>query len=398
MFATVNGYAYMRGNLNLRWWSVPVLAPLILGAMAVGITKLLLRNVGITYWRDDVLPRYLATIERWKAADPVNASDEQLLDGVRALARVDALYWFAIALAMGTAKSTDVLLDRFLSFAVPGRGLSSARLLRGFGSKVLDAEAELEGIATAIRGSDALRLLVEATPAKRLLDELKRHPNGDSVLEDLNRYFERYGHQIYSLDFAVPTQGEDPLPVLLSLKSLVSSPGRDVRARQAELARERERLAADRARSLGPFRRLLFRRILRAAQRFAPYREESLFYMGAGWPTLRRRAARRAVHVAHVLRHPRTCMVGSVDPPRSRLGHQPHEQLTLLRGTPTPRRALRGGGIAKQSVVLFCSTRWVDQFNRDGVRNIGTPTPRHEPVSRWPWEEIPLRNPFGTCD
>jgi rifampicin phosphotransferase len=252
MFATVNGYAYMRGNLNLRWWSVPVLAPLILGAMAVGITKLLLRNVGITYWRDDVLPRYLATIERWKAADPVNASDEQLLDGVRALARVDALYWFAIALAMGTAKSTDVLLDRFLSFAVPGRGLSSARLLRGFGSKVLDAEAELEGIATAIRGSDALRLLVEATPAKRLLDELKRHPNGDSVLEDLNRYFERYGHQIYSLDFAVPTQGEDPLPVLLSLKSLVSSPGRDVRARQAELARERERLAADRARSLGP--------------------------------------------------------------------------------------------------------------------------------------------------
>ena len=290
LFATVNGYAYMRGNLNLRWWSVPVLVPLILGAMAVGITKLLLRNVGITYWRDDVLPRYLATIERWKAADPVNASDEQLLDGVRALARVDALYWFAIALAMGTAKSTDVLLDRFLSFAVPGRGLSSARLLRGFGSKVLDAEAELEGIATAIRGSDALRLLVEATPAKRLLDELKRHPNGDSVLEDLNRYFERYGHQIYSLDFAVPTQGEDPLPVLLSLKSLVSSPGRDVRARQAELARERERLAADTARSLGPFRRLLFRRILRAAQRFAPYREESLFYMGAGWPTLRRLA------------------------------------------------------------------------------------------------------------
>jgi pyruvate,water dikinase len=35
---------------------------------------------------------------------------------------------------------------------------------------------------------------------------------------------------------------------------------------------------------------LLFRRILRAAQRFAPYREESLFYIGAGWPTLRRLA------------------------------------------------------------------------------------------------------------
>jgi rifampicin phosphotransferase len=290
MFATVNGYAYMRGNINLRWWSVPVLVPLILGAMAVGVTKLVLRNAGITYWRDDVMPRYFATIARCKAVDPAHASDEQLLDGVLALARADALYWFAVALAMGTAKSTDVLLDRFLTFVVPGRGLSSARLLRGFGSKVLDAEAELEGIATDIRGSDVLRILVEATPAQQLLAALERDPSADSVLEGLQRYFERHGHQIYSLDFAVPTQGEDPLPVLLSLRSLVLSPGRDVRARQAELARERERLAADTARSLGAFRRLLFWRILRAAQRFAPYREESLFYMGAGWPTLRRLA------------------------------------------------------------------------------------------------------------
>jgi rifampicin phosphotransferase len=290
MFATVNGYAYMRGNINLRWWSVPVLVPLMLGAMAVGVTKLLLRNAGITYWRDDVMPRYLATIARWKAVDPAHASDEQLLDGVRALARADALYWFAVALAMGTAKSTDVALDRFLAFAVRRGGPSSARLLRGFGSKVLDAEAELEGIAAAIRGSDALRTVVEATPALQLLDALERDPSADSVLEGLQWYFERYGHQIYSLDFAVPTQGEDPMPVLLSLKSLVLSPGRNVRTRQAELAREREQLAAETARSLGPFRRLLFRRILRAAQRFAPYREESLFYIGAGWPTLRRLA------------------------------------------------------------------------------------------------------------
>jgi rifampicin phosphotransferase len=64
MFATVNGYAYMRGNINLRWWSVPVLVPILLGAMAIGVTKLLVRNVGITYWRDDVMPRYLAVIAR----------------------------------------------------------------------------------------------------------------------------------------------------------------------------------------------------------------------------------------------------------------------------------------------------------------------------------------------
>jgi rifampicin phosphotransferase len=289
MFATVNGYAYMRGNINLRWWSVPVLVPLIFGAMVVGVTKLL-RNAGITYWRDDVMPRYLATVERWKAVGPENASDEQILSGVRELARTDALYWFAVALAMGTAKSTDVMLDRFLAFALPGRGLSSGLFLRGFASKALDAEAELEGIAAEIHASDRLRTLVETTPAQRLLEALERNPEGRSVQEALRRYLDRYGHQIYSLDFAVPTLGEDPLPVLLSLKSLVRSPGRDVRARQAEVARERERLVAQTARSLDPIRRTLFRRVLRLAQRFGPYREESLFYLGAAWPTLRRLA------------------------------------------------------------------------------------------------------------
>ena len=90
-----------------------------------------------------------------------------------------------------------------------------------------------------------------------------------------------------------------------------------------------------------------------------PRRPPARRHLAAGTPPPRaglvrgRRAARRAVQVAHVLRHTRTCVVGSVDPPRSRLGHQPHEQLTLFRGKPTHRRALRGGGIVKQSVVPF---------------------------------------------
>ena len=45
----------------------------------------------------------------------------------------------------------------------------------------------------------------------------------------------------------------------------------------------------------------------------------------------------------------------------------------------------------------FCSTRTGDQINPDGVTwNIGTPTPSHEPVSWWPWEESPI--PRGTIN
>ena len=141
----------------------------------------------------------------------------------------------------------------------------------------------------------------------------------------------------------------------------------------------------------------------RGCHRSNPRRPPARRHLAAATPPPRaglvrgRRAARRAVQVAHVLRHTRTCMVGSVDPPRSRLGHQPPEQLTLFRDKPTSRPALRGGRNRQIIGSPFCSTRWVGQFNRDGVaRNIGTPVPSHEAVSWLPWEESPI--PKGTIN
>src|SRR5262249_50716753 len=39
-----------------------------------------------------------------------------------------------------------------------------------------------------------------------------------------------------------------------------------------------------------PIRRCLFKTVLGWARKYAPYREEALFYVGAAWPTLRRLA------------------------------------------------------------------------------------------------------------
>jgi pyruvate,water dikinase len=99
-----------------------------------------------------------------------------------------------------------------------------------------------------------------------------------------------YGHQIYNLDFAAPTLADDPLPIMLSLRAAVAHPERDARSRQAELVRERETLVAGLERSLNPLQRSLFRRLWGWARRFSPLREEALFYVGAGWPVLRRLA------------------------------------------------------------------------------------------------------------
>jgi rifampicin phosphotransferase len=188
------------------------------------------------------------------------------------------------------AKVTEALLGRFVTMAARGRGLTSGMFLRGFPSPTVDAEVELEKLAERVRASDELRALVAATPAPGLPEALRSTQVGEDLLSAFARYLDRYGHQVYNLDFVVPTQADDPPPVLLSLKAMTQRPGRDPRARQQSIVAERDTLVENTARSLDPLRRTLFRVLFGWAQRFGPDREQALFYMGVGWPTLRRLA------------------------------------------------------------------------------------------------------------
>ena len=282
LFTTVNGYAYMRGNINFTWSVVPSL----LRAYVLGIRALF--KVGPGYWRDNALPSYLATIERWKAVETSRASDAELLRGVRELAWADAIYWFAAAVAIGTAKVTDSILNGVVSEMAPRPGLTSSVFLRGFASKALEAEATLEALADTVRRSERLGQIVEATPARQLPQVLRSQLEGHGLADALDAYLDRFGHQIYNLDFAEPTQAEEPVAVLLSLQALVRTPARDIEARRQALARERDDATEAMARALDPPRRRLFRLVVGWAQKFSPYREEALFYVGAAWTTLRR--------------------------------------------------------------------------------------------------------------
>ena len=281
-FTTINGYAYSRANYKLNWSTIPIILRFVFDEFRVLFQK------APAYWREEALPSYLAAIEQWKAADPAGAPDERLLAGVRVLALEDARYWFVCTLLIGAAKETDALLGRFLAVASPGRSLTSGMFLRGFPSPTVDAETELEALAERIRASDELRALVAATPTAGLPEAMGSTREGQDWLTAFSRYLDRYGHQIYNLDFVVSTQADDPLPVLLSLKAMVNQAGHDARTRQRAIVAARDTLVEETARSLDPLRRRLFRVMLGWAQRFGPYREQALFYMGAGWPTLRR--------------------------------------------------------------------------------------------------------------
>jgi pyruvate,water dikinase len=286
LFTTVNGYAYTRANYKpFRWGAIPMFL-----RVTVDEFRVMFRDEGLAYWREQALPAYLTKVERWKAANPASASDERLLAGVRELALADARYWFACVLMLARAKITDALLGRFLKMVARGRGLTSGMFLRGFSSPTVDAGAELEGLAERIQASNELRTVVTATPAADLPEALRSTPVGQDSLTAFSRYLDQYGHQVYNLDFVVPTQADDPLPVLLSLKAMVQQqrPGYDPRSRQQAIVAERDALVEETTRSLDPLRRRLFRLLLGWAQRLGPHREQALFYMGAGWPTLRR--------------------------------------------------------------------------------------------------------------
>jgi phosphohistidine swiveling domain-containing protein len=281
--ASVNGYAYSIASFNFGWR----LIPLALRVYIIVLPKMI-RHL-VPRWRDVSLPGYQAIIADWKNIDLSNTSDGDLLRGVRELAAEDAVYWFAAAVALGLARMSDGALNRFLKSVTGGR-LTSGSFLRGFPSKAAEAQIQLEAIARKIEATDFIREQVKETPAANLIPTLAKHPDGQNILDDFQLYLDAYGHQIYNLDFAAPTLADDPLPVLLSLKTAVEHPERDARTHQAELAQERDDLVARMQHDLNPIQRPIFKKLLGWAQRYSPYREEALFYVGAAWPTLRQLA------------------------------------------------------------------------------------------------------------
>ena len=284
MFVTVNGYAYCRANYRSGWRLVRIM-PLVFGWYAISFRRLV--RSAIPRWRDEGLPAYLHTIEQWKSVDVSAASDQQLLSGIRKLAVADAFYWFSVAIVLAMAKVTDGLLNRFLSSrAVKGK-LSSALFLRGFPSKALEPQQALEDIARKLRTNSALCQRVLDVSATELMSTLENEPGGDVIRDEVEQYFQDYGHQVYTLDFVEPTQTENPLPVLSNLQSIVKFERYNTVARQQQMAREREVLENETLAALGPLRRWLLRKFLGWAQTYGPYREEALFYIGAGWPALR---------------------------------------------------------------------------------------------------------------
>ena len=262
------------------------------------------RADAVTRWQQVDLPSYLSKLEKWRGIVPSSVDDKLLLKGIQSLTMAEARYWHVLRGIIGAAKMSDQALQNFLLKNAEGLGLSSGVFLSGFASKTLDAEVDMREIVSNIRSNEAILKLTLMTPVKRLMPALRSHPEGGGIVAAIDDYLERYGKQVFNLDFVEPSLMEEPLPFLTNLKAMVRHAGFDLGERQEEVARKRrgkwrETVRHFRGRRIdveetSPFggtvsrsALLEFYRLYRTAKINYPYREEAIFYMGEAWSLLR---------------------------------------------------------------------------------------------------------------
>ena len=239
-------------------------------------------------WQDEAMPRLVDTAEKWRKLDISAVTDEQLLAGIREMAIEEGFYWSGnTSHTFGIAKSTDDHLQCFLRENLPDHHFISGQFLTGLESKTMQANTDLFEIAKIVRASAELSHLVIVTPPKFLMQSLRGHPDGAPVLKAIDGYFEKYGHQGYSLDFIEPTQEEDPSALLATLKTMVQDTDYDPKDQERRATGIREQKYAEVSELLDGLTYWQFRYRLWFARKYNHIREETAFYFGYTWRVLR---------------------------------------------------------------------------------------------------------------
>ncbi len=239
-------------------------------------------------WQDEAMPRLVATAEKWRKLDIPAADDEQLLAGIREMAIEEGFYWSGnTSHTFGIAKSTDDHLQCFLRENLPDHHFISGQFLTGLESKTMQANTDLFEIAKIVRASAELSHVVIVTPSKFLMESLREHAEGGPVLQAIDAYFEKYGHQGYSLDFIEPVQEEDPSALLTTLKTMVQDADYDPKDQELRAAAIREQKYGEVSELLEGLAYWQFRYRLWFARKYNHIREETAFYFGYTWRVLR---------------------------------------------------------------------------------------------------------------
>ena len=306
---TLNGYAYRRLGPPPRTGRLPVRnilrlpvsntlrLPKILRSKRIQKVRAWLRIrwrmfrmwfLWVLKWRYISLPRYLREVRRWRALDLESATPEQLRTGIRTMSMADARYWYdgGVWNAFSLTRGTEFQLQNFLQEHSDGK-FASGQFLSGLKSPAFEAHVTLWKIARQIRGVEHLYQAAVLASPSCLLDVLRAHPLGHSVCGQIDAYMEDYGHQIFTLDFAAPSEAENPENIARSLHALTLQENYNPISNQRELRKKRRATVREAGKHFRGKQWWQFRWLLWRARYYYPNREKSMFHLGEAWTVLR---------------------------------------------------------------------------------------------------------------
>jgi phosphohistidine swiveling domain-containing protein len=283
---TINDYAYMGVAYTPRelWW--------IVTRMLLSFPRLV--REGIPLWRDEIRPRYVATVDRWQDRPLETMLTAELWAGIREVNDAAMLHLACLMVATtGASAGAEGLFTRVYEKMIQHDGDPPAvTFLMGYDSTPIQAEKSLYDLAMWSQERDELASYLLGTPTEQLAAQLSagQSPAADwpAFCEHLRAYLQAYGHIIYDLDFAKPLPVDDPTPMLETIKMYLRDQGVNPHERQRAAEEKRLQAAEATLERLGGVRRWAFRKTLGMAQTMAQVRENALSDIGLGYPVLRR--------------------------------------------------------------------------------------------------------------
>jgi phosphohistidine swiveling domain-containing protein len=287
---TINSYAYINGTYTLRewWW--------ILTGMMLSFPRIMRRAIPL--WRDEIRPRYVAAVDRWRDKDLAGLSVGELWGAIQEVNDAAMLHFASLLVATTGASAGSEMLFTYVYEKMIQReeDPAVATFLMGYDSTPIRAEKSLYDLATWVKGQRALAAYLLDTPSSELAGRLQPACQGSdgeqpgewqTFCERLQDHLHAFGHIIYDLDFAKPLPLDDPTPMLKTIKLYLRDEGVNPHERQRAAEEERQRAAEAILGRLRGLRRWAFRKTLGMAQSMSKVREDALSDIGLGYPVLR---------------------------------------------------------------------------------------------------------------
>jgi len=283
---TLNSYVYINAGYNLRewWW--------IVTRMMASMPRML--RDAIPLWRDEIRPRYVATVARWRDRAPEALAIDELWAGIQEVNAAAMLHFASLLVATtGASAGSEMLFSNVYNKLIRRKGDPEAPVfLMGYDSTPILAEKSLYDLAEWTRAHPDLTDYLLATPTADLVAAFfSPSPPLHLSLSDfharLQAHLAAYGHIIYDLDFAKGLPCDDPAPLLETLKMYLRGEGTNPHERQRATEERREQAVESTRARLKGLRRWVFDKTLKLGQTMAQVRENALADIGLGYPVLR---------------------------------------------------------------------------------------------------------------